>query len=287
MSFIEVVVKVMDMKNEDLRAFMVIYEAQTMSAGAKILGCTQSAASQKISRLEELLQASLFVRGSKSLSLTASGERLLSYAKESLERQRHFFDNFDQFDSELKGVLRIAGFSSVMRSLLIPKLIPLMKRNSKVNLQFSTHDVYEMEGILKTNKADIIITDYFPYLNNVESIEIGKEEYVIIESSKHKKTPHVFLDHGPQDNATATYFDFVGMEKDYERAFMGDVYSILDAVNLGAGKAVMSKHLVENDKRFKVSKAKRRYVRPIVVSFMKQGYYGRLHDKVLEILCES
>jgi DNA-binding transcriptional LysR family regulator len=276
----------MDIKTEDLRAFLVIYEAQSMSAGARALGCTQSAASQKISRLEELLQASLFVRGPKGLSLTASGERLVGYAKESLERQLNFLDNFNQFDSELKGVLRIAGFSSVLRSLVLPRLLPLMKAHDKVNLQFTTFDVFEMESILKMNQADIIITDYFPNLNNVESIQIGEEEYVIIESAKVKDVPHVFLDHGPKDNATATYFDFIGKKKEYQRAYMGDVYSILDAVSMGVGKAVMSKHLVENDKRFKVSIAKRRYLRPIVISFAKQGYYGRLHERVLEELSD-
>jgi len=273
-----------DLKTEDLRAFLVIYEAQTMSGGAKVLGCTQSAASQKISRLEELLQASLFVRGSKNLSLTASGENLLSYAKEALERQVSFIDKFNQFDDELKGVLRIGAFSSVLRSLLLPRLLPLMKRNSKVNLQFSTHEVFEMENTLRTNKTDMIITDYRPSLNNVESLEIGVEEYVIISSAKHKNVPHLFLDHGPHDNATSTYFDFVGKKKDYERAFLGDVYSILDAVAMGIGKAVMSKHLVEKDKRFVVLKEKRSYKRPIVLSYLKQGYYGRLHQEVKHIL---
>ncbi|MFG1481480.1 hypothetical protein ABMA79_07695 [Halobacteriovorax sp. HFRX-2_2] len=118
----------------------------------------------------------------------------------------------------------------------------------------------------------------------MESLQVGEEEYVVIESKKHKNIPNTYLDHGPYDNATESYFKFLGREMDYSRRFMGDVYSIVDGVALGLGRAVMSKHIVEEDRRFKIVKAKKRYVRPIVLSYFKQSYYTPLHTLALDLL---
>jgi uncharacterized protein YktA (UPF0223 family) len=65
---------------------------------------------------------------------------------------------------------------------------------------------------------------------------------------------------------------------------MGDVYGILEGVSKGLGKAVMSKHLVDADKRFKIIKTKKRYLRPIVLNYYKQNYYSKLQLKVIDEL---
>ena len=64
-----------------LRAFVAVAEAGSMTAGAKVIGRTQSAVSQKIFRLEEILRCRVFERSSRYLSLTQDGERLLSAAR--------------------------------------------------------------------------------------------------------------------------------------------------------------------------------------------------------------
>ena len=65
---------------------------------------------------------------------------------------------------------------------------------------------------------------------------------------------------------------------------MGDVYGILDGVALGLGRAVMSKHLVEEDSRFKIIKTSKKYLRPIVLCFYKQAYYPAIQKKSRELL---
>ena len=274
----------MDLKNEDLQVFLDVYQAGTFSAAAKTTGLTQSALSQKMARLEESLSASVFIRHPRNLELTSTGEKLLIYAKESLQRQKDFLSQLDQFQEKIAGNIRLAGFSSIMRSLVIPKLAPLLEEHTNLDIELSSHEMFELENYLKTNRSDYIITDYFPNLIGCESIQIGHEEYVIIESKNHKFIPKKFLDHGSFDNATENYFDFQQMKKDYSRLYMGDVYSIIDGVSLGLGRAVMSKHLIEKDKRFKIKKAKKRYIRPLVLSWRKLNYYSELHHLFLNSL---
>lgn len=274
----------MDIKYDELATFLEVHRQGTFTKASQTLGLTQSALSQKIGRLEEVLQAAIFVRHPRALTLTATGERLLAYAKDAQRMQQDFLAQFDQYQSELSGVIRIAGFSSIMRSIIMERIAPLVRAHEKVSVELSSAEMFELEGFLKSNRADFILTDYFPDLPNAEQVQIGEEEYVVIEARKFKTIPNVYLDHTSQDNATESYFKFQGLKQDYKRAFMGDVYSIIDGVALGLGRAVMSKHLVESDPRFKIKSHKKRFKRPIVLSFLKQNYYGPLHHQVLDQL---
>lgn len=274
----------MDIKYDDIKCFIEIHRQGSFTKAGQSLSLSQSALSQKVARLEETLQAALFVRHPRSLTLTSTGERLLAYANDAIKLQQDFLQNFDQFQNELSGVVRIAAYSSIMRSMLIPALSELIRENKNIQVEFTTHEMFELEGILRSNKADFIVTDYAPQMANCEEFQIGEEEYVIIESKDLKPAGNIFLDHTSQDNATESYFRFMDMKLDYKRSFMGDVYSIIDGVALGLGRAVMSKHLVEKDGRFKIKRQKKRYVRPIVLSFVRQNYYGPLHGEVVKKL---
>jgi hypothetical protein len=67
-----------------------------------------------------------------------------------------------------------------------------------------------------------------------------------------KHVAEVYLDHYPQDNATEAFFAHQGVTFAKVRSYMGDVYAILDGVALGLGRAVMSKHMLERDARFRI-----------------------------------
>lgn len=74
-----------DLEIDLLRAFTTVAETGSFTAAADVVGRSQSAVSQKIIRLEELLGRPLFKRTSRSLVLTGEGERLLSAARRMLE----------------------------------------------------------------------------------------------------------------------------------------------------------------------------------------------------------
>jgi DNA-binding transcriptional LysR family regulator len=68
-----------------LRAFVTVAECEGFSAAGKVLHRTQSAVSLQIKRLEQLMGRALFERTSRRVLLTASGERLLPYARHMLK----------------------------------------------------------------------------------------------------------------------------------------------------------------------------------------------------------
>ena len=64
-----------------LRSFVAVAESGGITRAAGFLNLTQSAVSMQIKRLEEMLGLKLLDRSTRSVSLTASGEQLLGYAR--------------------------------------------------------------------------------------------------------------------------------------------------------------------------------------------------------------
>ncbi len=69
---------------------MAVAETGSFTAAAEVVGRSQSAVSQKILRLEDILQMRVFDRTSRSLSLTCDGERVLVAGKRLLAHYESF-----------------------------------------------------------------------------------------------------------------------------------------------------------------------------------------------------
>ncbi|KQQ41138.1 LysR family transcriptional regulator [Methylobacterium sp. Leaf125] len=74
-----------DLEIDLLRAFVAVAETGSFTAAADVVHRSQSAVSQKVLRLEEILGKRVFDRTSRRLGLTRDGERLLVSARQILE----------------------------------------------------------------------------------------------------------------------------------------------------------------------------------------------------------
>lgn len=99
-----------------LQCFLAVAETGSFTRAADRVGRTQSAVSQQVARLEELLGKPLFLRG-KTLRLTSEGELFLSYARQIFALHREVMDRFKE--PELEGEVRFGlpeDFASVFLS---------------------------------------------------------------------------------------------------------------------------------------------------------------------------
>lgn len=71
-----------------LRAFLAAYSSRSLSAAARGLGISQASASELISRLEQELDVSLFLRSAKGLTPTPAAEELRSHALDTVNSAR-------------------------------------------------------------------------------------------------------------------------------------------------------------------------------------------------------
>ena len=74
----------MSVKLELYKVFKEVAEAGNITAAAQVLFISQSAVSQSIKQLETALQARLFARSPRGVSLTGEGQMLYQYVRSAL-----------------------------------------------------------------------------------------------------------------------------------------------------------------------------------------------------------
>ncbi len=103
-----------------LRSFVVIAEVRSLSRAAARVGRTQSALSQQMKRLEEVVDQPLFQRTGRGVLLTHPGERLLVHAQRIL--RQHDEAMADLCGTGLSGSIRF-GCPDDYAAVFLPSLL--------------------------------------------------------------------------------------------------------------------------------------------------------------------
>ncbi len=279
----------MSLSSAQLDAFYEVAKTSSFSNAAKKLSVTQSALSQRVKNLEDELGTSLLIREPSGLRLTAAGEELIQYCKSRQEMESEYLGRIKRPKSmSLSGIIRVGGYSTVTRSLILPSLSPLLAENPEIRIEVVTKEMRELPRLLRSGEADFIFLDHALGREGVESTPLGFEDNVLIESKDPRSRRNVFLDHDSEDDTTFRFFESQGeRRKKLERAFLDDIYGILDGVALGFGKAVVPRHLLEFEKRVRVVPEFKAVRIPVYLNYYRQPFYTRLHSKVVEHLTEG
>jgi len=118
----------MDFDLRQLRYFVAISAAGSFSKASQQLGIAQSALSYQVSQMEARLGVALFLRSSKGVGMTESGQRFLDHAKAILAAVESATNDVRDDAREPGGLVRI-GATLTMAPLLIA---PLMAQISEV-----------------------------------------------------------------------------------------------------------------------------------------------------------
>lgn len=144
----------MIMNWDDLRIFLQIARAGSISAAARRLGVNQSTVSRRLAAMEGNLGVRLCNRRFGGAPLTAAGEELL-------ERAEEIGDGFDQIereiagrDTRLSGRLRITSTDNFLNRYLAPHLVRFARMHPVIDLELSTS--YQHLSIAR-READVAI----------------------------------------------------------------------------------------------------------------------------------
>lgn len=278
----------MGLSSLQLDAFFAAAQALNFSQAAEDLHITQSALSQRIKALEAELDLTLFTRLPRGVQLTEAGERLLRYCQARFSMEAELVEELTSQDSGLGGMLRIAGYSSVVRSVVMPALSDLLRANPNVQAHVQNAEIRELPELLLTGNVDLIVTDTPIHRSDIETVELGEEEYVMCESAKGGGSEQRYLDHDPSDTTTHRFFAAQSrVVPEYQRAFMDETYAIIDGVAAGLGKAVLSRHLIARDKRIKVATKYKSMRAKVLLQHHKQPHYTALHRAAVAALTDK
>jgi DNA-binding transcriptional LysR family regulator len=276
----------MSLSSLHLDAFYAAAQSLNFSQAARDLHITQSALSQRIKALEEDVNLTLFVRMPRGVQLTEAGERLLRYCQARNSLEEELLQEITGSKHEgLGGHLRIAGYSSIVRSVLIPALRSLLREHPHVQPHFQNAEIRNLPEMLLTGNVDFIVTDTEFHRHDLECIELGIEEYVLVQSTKDPSPNEIYLDHDPEDRISHQFLAHQDREvPTYKRAFLDEIYAIIDAAAMGMGKAVVSRHLVDDNPNVEIVPGYESMSVPVLLYHHKQPFYTELHKATVATL---
>jgi DNA-binding transcriptional LysR family regulator len=119
----------------DLIYFQEVAQTLNLSRASERLGIGQSALSLSLKRLERCLQVDLFLRRSRGLVITPSGQRLLRESKQLLATWEALVSETKKSETEIKGKFTVGCHASVAIYALKENLAELYKNFPTLEIQ--------------------------------------------------------------------------------------------------------------------------------------------------------
>ena len=145
----------MAVKLELYRVFREVAETGNISVAAKNLYISQSAVSQSIKQLETALQARLFARSPRGVSLTSEGQMLYEYVRSALSLLSTGEDKLSQAQQLLLGTLTIGASDTVTSWFLTHYLEQFHREYPGIRLKIVSGRSAKVLSLLKSGVVDI------------------------------------------------------------------------------------------------------------------------------------
>jgi DNA-binding transcriptional LysR family regulator len=144
-----------DLDIDLLRAFVAVADAGSFTAAADVVGRTQSAVSQKIRRLEDLIGYPVFDRTNRLLSLTEAGGRLLLGARRMLDLNDELIRSLQV--PQTTGRLRVGICEDFLPLQLSQLLSRFLRLHPGIHLDVNTSLTYDLLREYDDGRLDLVI----------------------------------------------------------------------------------------------------------------------------------
>ena len=107
---------------DDLRIFLAVARAESLSAAGRVLRIDPATVGRRIARLEEDMDARLFLKGPQGYALTEAGQRLLPHAERAEQAMGAAAEELRGGEQGLSGQIRI-GAPDGCANYLLPQVV--------------------------------------------------------------------------------------------------------------------------------------------------------------------
>ncbi len=150
------------MDTQNLRAFLLVAETGSFSLAAQKLYLTQPAVSKRVAQLEEQLNAPLFDRVGRTISLTEAGEALLPHARAVQQELQAAIQSVRDLAGEVQGRLRLATSHHIGLHRLPPVLSYFSKAYPAVQLDIDFMDSEQAYDLTLRGEVELAVVTLAP-----------------------------------------------------------------------------------------------------------------------------
>lgn len=204
-----------------LRTLVMIVDTGGFSAAARVLRISTNAASQRISRLEDQVGATLLMRTTRKVVPTDEGLALYDVARKALEQIDTVSARISTDAGGLRGVVRVAVPSAAVERRSIAPLTELLLEHPELRLQL---DIRDDPDALPPGTYDLVVVvgDHLPA--ELVARKVGELRWILVASPAYlqrsgvPRTPADLSGHqclrtlGPRSEQHWTLVDRIGQE---------------------------------------------------------------------------
>lgn len=248
----------MDFKQ--IEAFISVAKHKSFSKAANIIFLSQPAISAQISALEKELNAQLFDRTSKEVTLTANGEAFLEYALDLINTKNAAINHLSDSTSSISGRFTLAASSTPCNAI-----VPLLIEKFSTKYPSVTFNITEqpsgeiIENILKFNCEIGLIGNYIKD-ERIHCCKLTQDELILISSPSLKIPDEISIEvllnfnfiFRERNSATRKSFEkaLLESELDLEKlniiCEVNSLDTLLQLVKRGLGVSIVSKRVCED-----------------------------------------
>src|SRR5690606_11777515 len=172
----------MTFDRKELAAFLSVVRLGSIGSAASSLSMTQPAISRILRRLEDRLDARLFVRHSSGMELNAFGRALLPHAELLESEMRRVLEEIDLLKGSATGLVRVGVVPSIATRLLPRAISNTLRHSPKLHIHITESTGNQLLAALTRREIDFAIVGLWrePIDDNVTAIPLFRDEICVI-----------------------------------------------------------------------------------------------------------
>ena len=175
------------MEIHQLRYVLAVANTSSFSLAAEKCFVSQSTLSQQISKLEKELQVKLFVRNTRSVTLTEAGAEFIQQAAEIVLALDKLEQSMLGYNGLLKGTLNLGAITSLEKIDFSNMIAIFFALHPNLHLNIMHGGSYELIEALRARTIDLAFCslahpEQYP---DISFESLGQDEYHLIVSSHH------------------------------------------------------------------------------------------------------
>ncbi|MGC2201960.1 MAG: LysR family transcriptional regulator [Stellaceae bacterium] len=192
----------------DLRLFLNVVEAGSITRGAERMHLALAAASTRIRNMEAALGTPLLHRERQGVQPTPAGRTLTHHARVLLQQAERMHSDLAQYAEGIRGHVRLMSNTNALTEFLPEPLSDFLASHPQVNIDLEERLSDEIVGAVAEGTADIGIVAATVEMTGLETLPFRSDRFVLVVAHGHPlaATQRIAF-------AEVLDFDFVGLDQ--------------------------------------------------------------------------
>ncbi len=169
----------------DLRLFLHVADAGSLTHGAERAGLALPSASERVKAMEDTLGVKLLRRDRRGTEPTAAGLALLEHARLMLAQFERMKGELGAHARGLKGSIRVLSNTSAISEHLPGSLAEFLARHPTVDIELEERESSDIVEAIAGGQADIGIVADPPDATGLETFPYRKDRLVLVVPARH------------------------------------------------------------------------------------------------------